>query len=161
VIEPPRLQEHQVAPSSKGFLGEILVIFVPWWFRTPRAKAGQARRLSIQSWIGFRCRQRAIQRVAPDVEDAIEARAVVLEGDVRGNLDHLLFGELRAQLAIELVGNVAWRLHHLVRECQCELLTLGKDRVIPLRDRREFVIAETDFSADGRIDVDSKRAPDQ
>jgi len=57
----------------------------------------------------------------------IEAGAVILPGDGRGQLDKLGLVELLAQSIKERAGYLDRRLCHVVGELEHQLLSLGKD----------------------------------
>ena len=44
--------------------------------------------------------------VTPDVEHAIQTRAIIFPGELGAELEELLFGEFLAQARVEVVGDV-------------------------------------------------------
>jgi hypothetical protein len=97
-----------------------------------------------------------------DGEGAVKARTAVLPGDDGAQLGQLAFGVLRAQSLVERVGNVGGSARQGDGQLQGELFAfIEPDAGLKLREIAKFFFANACFSADGRMDVDSKRATDQ
>ena len=96
-----------------------------------------------------------------DVESAVETRAGVFPGDDGGELDELPLGELLAQRGVEFVGDVRWRAGKRGGEVQDEFFLFVEVRAgLELRDVVKLLLSDSGFSADGRVDIDSKGTAD-
>lgn len=96
-----------------------------------------------------------------DVERAVETRAGVFPGDDGRELDELALGELLAQRGVEIVGDVRWRAGKRGGEVQDEFLLFVEVRAgLELRDVVKLPFRDSGFSADGRVDIDSKGTAD-
>jgi hypothetical protein len=96
-----------------------------------------------------------------NVESAIEARTGVFPGDDRRELDQLAFGESMTKRGVELVRHVRGRASKRGGEAQDQFLLFVEVKAgFESRDVVELLFGDSGFSADGRMDVDSKRATD-
>jgi hypothetical protein len=75
-------------------------------------------------------------------------------------LHELFFRKLIAQTRIQLVGNIRWRISQRVSQFNDEPLDVIKLRPVVAETSAQFVIAQTGFSAHGRIDVYSEWTTD-
>jgi hypothetical protein len=100
-----------------------------------------------------------VETIASDIEHPVQPRSKILEGNLRTEFQQLLFIELCAQLAVEIVGDIRWRGSHCVGEFDQQLLDITEDRQIIAFECQQLVVRQTGFSAHGRIDVYSKRTP--
>ena len=95
-------------------------------------------------------------------EGVIEARAVVLPGDCGGQFHQLAIFETRAQSCEQIRGHFHRRNGHGDSMAQHQLFDLGELRAgFKLREAHQLGFGDARLSADGRSDVDSKRAADQ
>ena len=112
------------------------------------------------------CRERADGSYAEpfclDPERVIEARAVILPGNHRGEFDQLRFIEPGSQAGEQRLGDFDRSGRHRV--------SVGEDDFLCLREQctaavivevLNLLLRDATLSADGRPDVDSKRAADQ
>jgi len=77
-----------------------------------------------------------IQLVTTDIEDSIEAGAVVFKRELRAKLEQLLRGEFLSQARVEIVGHVRRRVCHLVGEFNHQTLHVREYREIILDNRQ-------------------------
>jgi hypothetical protein len=98
--------------------------------------------------------------IAFGVVDAIEPRAEILKCDLPAQLQQLLLGEVRSQLGIQLIRNVGRCIRHGVGQGNDHAFD-GRKRIQRFaQNRAQLLGAQSSFSANGRIDVHSKRTPD-
>jgi len=96
-----------------------------------------------------------------DVKGTIKTRARVFPGDDGGEFHELTLGELSAQGGVEVVRDVRGGAGQRDGEVQDELLLFVEIRAgFELRNVVELLLGDSGFSADGRVNVDSKRATD-
>lgn len=94
-----------------------------------------------------------------DGESAVEASAMILPGDDGGELDKLTLGEVLAQGGVEFVGDSSGCARERGGETKDSLFALVKMRAgFKLRDVVQLLFGDVFFSANGRVDVNSKRA---
>jgi hypothetical protein len=98
-----------------------------------------------------------INIVALDVEDAIPTGAVIFERDLRPQLHQLFFGKLIPQPRIQIIGHVRRRVRHCVSQFNHQSFSIIERRYVVAGNGAQFLIAQTCFSAHGRIDVYSER----
>ena len=95
------------------------------------------------------------------VEGAIEARPGVFPGDDGGEFDELALREMSAERSVEFVRDIGGRAGERAGEAQDELLLFVEIRAgVEPRDSVELGLSDSGLSADGRMDVDSKRTAD-
>jgi len=93
-----------------------------------------------------------------DVEGAVEAGAGILPSDDGGEFNELALGELPSQGGVEFVGNVGGCAGERGGEAEGEFfLIIEVGAGFELRDLVELLFGDSGFSADGRMNVDSKR----
>jgi len=104
-----------------------------------------------------RCEARSL-----DPERMVETRSIVLPGNRRGQLNHLLRAKVLAQLGEQLVWNFDGRFRHRDGIAQHELLQHGKRRTrFKVGQVEKLLLADPLASAHGRTDVNSERTPHQ
>src|SRR5947208_6683588 len=101
-----------------------------------------------------------IEVVTLHVKDAIATRPVVLKGDLSAEFEQLPAIKVLAEAAIEIGRDVCRSRGHGVGKFEDEALDFSEWRDITRRDRGDFRISQSGFSAHGRVDVHSKRTAD-
>jgi hypothetical protein len=95
-----------------------------------------------------------------DGKGPVEAGAGVFPGDDGSQLDQLALGEVSAEQGIQLVGNVRRGARQSCSEAQHYFLLIIEMRAgFELRQILKLLLADAFFSAHGRMNVNSKRAP--
>ena len=105
-------------------------------------------------------RLRGVQVIASDVEEAIPTGAIMFKSDLPSQLHELLFRKLIAQTRIQLVGNIRWRVNQGVSQLNYQSLSIIKRCHVVAASSAQLFIAQTGFSAHGRIDVYSEWTTD-
>ena len=115
----------------------------PWWFRQHAKGAfGEPRRA--------------------DAEHAVETGAVVLPGNGGGELDQLAFIKLLPQALHHRRRHGDWCLCHRYGQIQHEsLVRVERSTGLVARELQQLFFRDTEFSADGRADVESEGAADE
>jgi hypothetical protein len=105
---------------------------------------------------------RAVQAVRLDLEDAVEAGAIVLERGRGGKLDQLRWLELLFQPRIELFGDLHPGRCHGFGELERNPLDVRVERIrAELWQRGDLRVGYTGLAATGSVDVYSKRTADE
>jgi hypothetical protein len=102
----------------------------------------------------------AIKGVAANVEEPVRTRPEVLLSRVRRELNELFLGEMAAKLGIQFIANVGGRVGQRIRHAEQRLLRRGELIEVAGQQSADFIVTESEHSAAGRIDVNSKWAPD-
>ena len=97
-----------------------------------------------------------------DAEGVVETGAVVFPGNRGGQFHQLRIGESLAQTSEKCIGNFHWELAHCIGVLEHQPLLLRKVEVcaIPIQVCDLFG-GDSMLSADGRADINSKRAANQ
>ena len=103
-------------------------------------------------------RQGTIQIVAVNLQRVIEARAIVLMGDVGGEFEKLIIVEVLLERGKQFVADVYRCGGHLVGIMKQQLFGFGKAFVAKAGDGCDFGIGKAGFSAHGRAYIHSKLA---
>ena len=97
-----------------------------------------------------------------DSEGTIEAGAVILPGDRRGQLDQLRRSQVLFERMKQFVGHLDGRVRHRLGVPQHQLLQLRKRGArFEIRQVGKLRFGDPFFSADGRTNVNSKRTADE
>jgi hypothetical protein len=92
-----------------------------------------------------------------DGEGTVEAGAVVFPGNCGRQFDEFALGKVIAQRSVEFVGDRGGSACHVGGEAKDELFAFVKVRAgLELGEVVKLCLSDTLFSADGRVDVDSK-----
>ena len=106
-------------------------------------------------------RGQSAETVALDLQRTIESRAHIFERDSRSQIDDLLGVEMALEFLEDLVGNVDRRQRHLFGIAERGALGRREQRILGVvRQRGEFLFADSDAAATGSVDVYSKDAAD-
>jgi len=91
----------------------------------------------------------------------VEAGARIFPADNGGEFDKLALRKMPPQLYIEVVWYIGWCLRHGHGKPKNDLLLIVEILAgFELSDIVQLVFGDSGFSAHGRVNVDSKRAPD-
>ena len=91
-------------------------------------------------------------------EGAVEARTVIFPGNRGGEFDEFALREVIPQRSVEFVGDGGRRTRHVRGETKDEFFAFVKVRAgVELGEVAKLWLGDAFFSADGRVDVDSKR----
>lgn len=91
------------------------------------------------------------------VEGPVQPRPVVLLRDIGGDLNQLFLAEMLAQFCKQLIRDVRRGRALAISEAKERLLRGRESLETAVNDGGDLVASEAIFSADGRIDVHSKR----
>ena len=106
-------------------------------------------------------RRKLAQPITGDLKCAIEPRAHILQRDHRSQLDDRLLIEVTAHIFENLVGHGDAALAHRLGHAQRGLFSIGEQRTgFEIFQRGDFLEADSVRSANGRVDVNSKRTAD-
>ena len=106
-------------------------------------------------------RRKSTETVALDLQRTIESRAHILERDRRSQIDNLLSVEMALEFVEDFVGHVNRAERHLL--CVSERGAFGgrEQRIFGgVRERGEFIVADSKLAATGSVDVYSEDAAD-
>jgi hypothetical protein len=98
--------------------------------------------------------------VALDVEESIPTGAIIFKSDLPSQLHELFFRKLIAQTPIQIVGNIGWRVSQGVSQFNYQSFSIVKRCHVIAENGAQLFIAQTGFSAHGRIDVYSEWTTD-
>lgn len=94
-------------------------------------------------------------------EGAVEAGARIFPADDGREFHKLALGELLAQGRIEVIGHIGGRVSEDSGEAKHDFFLLVEVRAgFKLRNVLKLLLGDSGFSADGRVDVNSKRTAD-
>jgi hypothetical protein len=99
-----------------------------------------------------------IKIITLDIEKPIPAGTIIFERDVSSQLHQLFFRKLVAQTRVQLIGDIRWRVRKGISQLNHQSFSIIERRKVAPENSVKFLIAQTCFSANGRIDVYSKRA---
>jgi len=102
----------------------------------------------------------AVQLITLDFKNTIQAGAIILKRDLRSQLQQLFFREFIPQASVQIIRNIRWRADHCVGQFNHQTLDLIELCQVIAYERAQLLISQSCFSADGRIDVYSKRTAD-
>ena len=106
-------------------------------------------------------RRESTETVALDLQRTIESRAHILERDSRSQIDNLLSVEMALEFVEDLVGHVNGAERHLLCIAECGAFGGREQRIFGgVRERGEFVVADSKLAATGSVDVYSEDAAD-
>jgi len=104
-------------------------------------------------------RRQHAKPVRLDLQRTIESRAHILERYSRSQIDNLLSVEVALELVEDLVGHVNRAKRHLLRVAERGAFGGREQRIFGgVRERAEFVVADSKLAAAGSVDVYSEDA---
>ena len=103
---------------------------------------------------------RGVQVIAPYVENSVPAGAIILKRDLRARLHQLFLGELFSQPRIQIIRYIRGGISHRVSQLNDKAFRVIEWGPGMAEHSEQFVIAQSCFSAHGRINIYSERTTD-